>query len=280
VRWAFAPLLGLALALALAFLCLPLIAIFARAGPGEIVEQLGSEAAVEALLVSLETNLIAQAIILVVGTPAAYLLAMRRFPGRALVLTLVELPLVLPPAVAGIGLLAAFGSRGILGDELEVLGVRLPFTEAAVVMAIVFVASPFYLRQAVASFEAVERDLLAAARTLGASPWRVFRRVALPLARGGLGAGATLSFARGLGEFGATILFAGSFPGRTQTLPLAIYAEANRPGGFSTALAIGALLVVVSGAILLSAKLAPRWTRSISSSPSPSGTSSSGFPST
>jgi molybdate transport system permease protein len=280
VRRAFGPLLVVALALALAFLCLPLIAIFARAGPGEIVEQLGSEAAVEALLVSLETNLIAQALILLVGTPAAYLLARRRFRGRSLVLTLVELPLVLPPAVAGIGLLAAFGSRGLLGDELRVLGVRLTFTEAAVVMAIVFVSSPFYLRAAVAAFEAVEANLLAAARTLGASPWRVFRRVAFPLALGGLGAGATLSFARGLGEFGATIIFAGSFPGRTQTLSLAIYAEANRPGGFTTALAIGALLVVVSAAILLSAKLAPRWTRSVSSSPSPSGTSSSSFPST
>jgi molybdate transport system permease protein len=265
VSRAFGPLTAVALALALAFLCLPLLAIFLRVGPGEIVAQLGSEAAVEALLVSLKTNLIAQAIILAVGTPAAYFLAMRRFRGRSLVLTLIELPLVLPPAVAGIGLLAAFGARGLLGEELEVLGIRLPFTETAVVMAIIFVASPFYLRAAVSAFEAVEHDLLAAARTLGASPFRVFRRVSIPLSLGGLGAGATLAFARGLGEFGATILFAGSFPGRTQTLPLAIYAEANRPGGFTTALAIGALLVVVSGAILLSAKLAPRWTRSLSS---------------
>ena len=137
---------------------------------------------------SLKTNLIAQAFILVVGTPAAYLVAMRRFRGRSLVLTLIELPLVLPPAVAGIGLLAAFGSRGLLGDELAVLGIRLTFTQVAVVMAIIFVSSPFFLRAGVSAFEAVEADLLAAARTLGASPWRVFRRVALPLALGGLGA--------------------------------------------------------------------------------------------
>ena len=127
------------------------------------------------------------------------------------------------------------------------LGIRLTFTQVAVVMAIIFVSSPFFLRAGGSAFEAVEADL-AAARTLGRAPWRVFRRVALPLALGGLGAGATCR-SRGLGEFGATILFAGSFPGRTQTLPLAIYAEANRPGGFTTAIAIGALLVVVSGAI-------------------------------
>jgi molybdate transport system permease protein len=140
-------------------------------------------------------------------------------------------------------------------------------------MAIVFVASPFYVRAAIAAFAAVEPDLIAAARTLGAGPARVFARVALPLALGGLGAGSTLAFARGLGEFGATILFAGSFPGRTQTLSLAIYAESDRD--FDTALALGALLVVVSAAVLLSTKLVARWTSSRSTSPSPSATSPS-----
>jgi molybdate transport system permease protein len=275
-RGAFTALLVGALALALFFLALPLVAIFAEAGPEAIVRQLGSPSARDAIVVSLETNLIAQAVILAVGTPAAYLLASRRFRGRALVLTLLELPLVLPPAVAGVGLLAAFGSRGLLGGGLDVLGLRLPFTQTAVVLAVIFVASPFYLRQAVAAFEAVDPDLLAAARTLGAGPARAFGRIALPLALGGLGAGATLAFARGLGEFGATIIFAGSFPGRTQTLPLAIYAEFDRD--FTTALAIGALLVAVSAAILLATRLVTRWSFG-STWTSPSATSGSASPS-
>lgn len=275
MRVAFRVLCAAALAVALSFLALPLVAIFLRVTPLEILRRLDGEGATDALLVSLRTSLVAHALVLLVGTPAAYLIAARpRFRGRALLTTLIELPLVLPPAVAGIGLFAAFGSRGLLGGSLDAVGVRLPFTQAAVVLAVVFVASPFYLRAAIAAFEAVDPDLLAAARTLGAGPARVFRRVALPLAAGGLGAGSTLAFARGLGEFGATIVFAGSFPGRTQTLPLAIYAEFNRPGGFDTALAIGALLVVVSVAILLSTKLVPRWTRSGSTSISRSATSS------
>jgi len=277
VRAAFTALLAGALALALGFLALPLVAIFVEAGPLDIVRQLGSAPAREALLVSLKTNLIAQAAILAVGTPAAYLLATRRFRGRAVLITLVELPLVLPPAVAGVGLLAAFGRAGLLGDSLDLLGLALPFTQTAVVLAIVFVASPFYLRQAVAAFEAVDPDLLAAARTLGAGPARTFGRVAVPLALGGLGAGATLAFARGLGEFGATIIFAGSFPGRTQTLPLAIYAEFSRD--FPTALAIGALLVAVSAAILLSTRLVTRWRPFGSPSTYPFATSRSGSPS-
>ncbi len=277
MRWAFSALLAGALALALFFLALPLVAIFVEAGPAEIVRQLGSASARDAIVVSLKTNLIAQAAILAVGTPAAYLLATRRFRGRSLVLTLVELPLVLPPAVAGIGLLAAFGSAGLLGDSLDVLGLRLPFTQTAVVLAVIFVASPFYLRQAVAAFDAVDPDLLAAARTLGASPARTFGRVALPLAAGGLGAGATLAFARGLGEFGATVIFAGSFPGRTQTLPLAIYAEFDRD--FTTALAIGALLIAVSAAILLTTRLVTRWSPLGSPWTSPSATSRSASPS-
>src|SRR5207237_5187027 len=155
--------------------------------------------------------------------PAAYLLASRRFPGRAAVVTLVELPLVLPPAVAGIALLAAFGRVGLLGGTLHAVGLSIPFTKTAVVLAVAFVESPFYLRGAIAAFEAVDRTLLDAARTLGAGPARVFSRVALPLALGGLGASSAVALARGLGEFGATIIFAGSLQGVTQTLPLAIY---------------------------------------------------------
>ena len=262
-----------ALTIALVFLVLPLAAVFLRVSPVELFSQLGNPVAVDALLVSLKTSLVAHAFIVGVGTPAAYLLATRRFRGRALVLTAMELPLVLPPAVAGIALLAAFGSRGLLGGALEATGVSIPFTQAAVVLAVVLVASPFYLRAALAAFEAVDQNLLDASRTLGAGPFRTFRRVALPLAAGGLGAGSTLAFARGLGEFGATIMFAGSLQGRTQTLPLMIYAQLGRD--FDVALAVGALLVLVSLAILLAAKLTPSWTSFASIWPSRSGASTS-----
>jgi molybdate transport system permease protein len=192
-------------------------------------------------------------------------LARRRFPGRGLVLTLIELPLVLPPAVAGIALLAAFGRYQLLGGTLSALGITVGFTQLAVILAVAFVESPFYLRGAVAAFEAVDGTLLDAARTLGAPPARVFFRVALPLAAGGLGAASALALARGLGEFGATIIFAGSLQGVTQTLPLAIYAQFEQD--FDLALAIGALFVVLGAALLLFLKLVPGWTRSSSSSP-------------
>jgi molybdate transport system permease protein len=197
----------------------------------------------------------------------AYFVASRSFRGRALVITLVELPLVLPPAVAGIALLATFGRLGLLGGTFEALGVTVSFTQAAVVLAVTYVASPFYVRQAIAAFEALDPSLLDASRTLGAGPAKTFARIALPLASSGLAAGAALSFARGIGEFGATIMFAGSLQGVTQTLSLAIYAQfdLNR----DLALALGALLVFVSAAILLAAKLLPAWTRSLSMSLSP-----------
>jgi molybdate transport system permease protein len=230
---------------ALAFLALPLIAIFARVPPGRLAAQLSNPLVTNALVVSLQTSAIAQALILAFGTPTAYLLASRRFPGRSLVVTLVELPLVVPPAVAGIGLLAAFGRFGLLHTSV-------PFTQTAVVLAVAFVASPLYVRQAIVAFEAVDPNLVAASRTLGAGPVKTFFRVVLPLARGGLAAGEALAFARGLGEFGATIMFAGSLPKVTQTLPLAVYAAFDVD--FDVALAIGALLVLVSLALLLTLK--------------------------
>jgi molybdate transport system permease protein len=249
-----------AAAVALGFLLLPIVAIFARVTPGRLVAQLSRPVVTDALLVSLKTSAIAQGLVLVFGTPAAYLLATRRFRGRSLAVVLVELPLVLPPAVAGIGLIAAFGRFGLLGGTLDALGVRLGLTQAAVVIAVAFVASPLYVRQAIATFEAVDPDLVAAARTLGAGPVRTFFRVVLPLARRGLAAGGALAFARGLGEFGATIMFAGNLRGVTQTLPLAIYQQFDiQPDGFTTALAMSALLVVVSGALLVSLRLALQW---------------------
>jgi molybdate transport system permease protein len=272
-RTGFAALLALTLATALLFLLLPVVAIFLEVAPNRLLAQMTSDAAVDALHVTLKTNLVANAFILAIGTPAAYLLATRRFRGRALVITCVELPLVLPPAVAGIGLLAAFGSQGLLGDELNALGIEIAFTEVAVMMAVAFVASPFYLRQAIAAFEAVDRTLLDASRTLGAGPGRTFLRVALPLAGAGLGAGAALAFARGIGEFGATIMFAGSLQGVTQTLSLAVYEQFGV--AFEVAIAISALLVAVSGALLLAIKVVPGWTRSTWTSPSASAPSRS-----
>jgi molybdate transport system permease protein len=271
VRTVFTGALVLALTLVIGFLTLPLVAVFAQVPPGEVFDLLTSEVAVDALVVTAKTNLVANLLLLVIGTPAAYLLATRRFRGRSLAITLVELPLVLPPAVSGIALLATFGSLGLLGGTMRTLGVDVAFTQAAVVLAVLFVAGPFYVRPAIAAFEAVDETLLDAARTLGAGPARTFARVALPLAGAGLVAAAALGFARGLGEFGATIMFAGSLQGVTQTLSLAIYEQFDVD--FDVALALGALLVVLSGALLLAVKLIPGWTRSISLSPTRSAPS-------
>jgi molybdate transport system permease protein len=258
----------------LAFLALPIIALFTEFPLGDVPDLLRDPFVQDALEVTARTNAIANALIIGLGTPTAYLIAMRRFPGRALVITLIELPLVLPPAVAGIALLSAFGVGGLFGPALQDAGIVLPFSQWAVVFAVTFVASPFYLRQAITSFESVDPALTAASRTLGAGPARTLLRVSLPLAAGGLLAGWVLAFARGVGEFGATIIFAGSFPGVTRTLPLAIYTERDRD--FDVAVAMGALLVVVSVAILVAVNLLPAWTRFTSRSTTlfaPSGSS-------
>ena len=237
----------------LAFLVLPVVAIFAHVSPVTLAHQLGSPVVDDALRVSAITTAEAQALVLLLGTPAAYLIARRRFRGRALVVTAIELPLVLPPAVAGIGLLVAFGRTGLVHTGL-------PFTQAAVTLAVAFVSGPLYVRAAIATFEAVDPNVVDASRTLGAGPARTFFRVVLPLARGGLAAGEALALARGLGEFGATIMFAGSLQGVTQTLPLAIYAEFDV--NLDVTLAIGGLLVLISAALLVALKLASAWTLS------------------
>jgi molybdate transport system permease protein len=253
VRPAWFPVvLVVALAAALTFLTLPIVAIFVDSSPAQLVDALGERGALEALWLSLRTTAMALAIILIVGTPAAYLLATRSFRGKAVVVTLVELPLVLPPAVAGIALLAAVGPSGILGGAVEAAGIELALTTAGVVVALTFVASPFYVRQAMAAFAAVDRTLLDASRTLGASEARSFGRVMIPNAMPGLAAGTALALGRALGEFGATLMFAGSFQGITQTVPLAIYDRFSTE--FDSALALSAVLVAVSAAILLSVK--------------------------
>jgi molybdate transport system permease protein len=267
----FSGVLWVSAALVLVFLTLPLVAIFLRLTPRELVDALSSDVARSALRVTVVTTLVAQLVIVLVGTPAAYLVATRRFRARPVVVTLIELPLVLPPAVAGIALLATFGRVGLLGDALSGLGIEVAFTQLAVILAAIFVAGPFYVRPAISAFEAVDAGLVDAARTLGASPGRAFFRVVLPLATGSLGAGLALSFARSIGEFGATIMFAGSLKGVTQTLSLALYEQFDVD--FDTALAIGAELIVVSALILLGVKLIPSWRSSTSLSPIPSARS-------
>jgi len=255
-RGPFAVLLAVALGAAVPFLILPVVAIFANTPPSELLDSLGDQASQDALWLSLETTVIALVIIVVVGTPAAYLLATREFRGKAVVVTAIELPLVLPPAVAGIGLLAAFGPKGILGTALDDAGIQLVLETAGVVVALTFVAAPFYLRQAQAAFAAIDRDLIGAARTLGAGEARAFWRVAIPCAGAGISTGMALAWGRALGEFGATLMFAGSFQGITQTAPLAIFASFSTD--FPAALALSAVLVAVSAALLLGVKLLGR----------------------
>ena len=271
-RLAIAVAVAVVIAVVMAFLLLPIIALVTYQPVHDLFNGFGSKVATDAIEVSVKTNAIAFALMIVLGTPFAFILARSRFVGRSVVITLVELPLVMPPAVAGLGLLVAFGRLGLLGHTLSALGIDLAFTQAAVVIAILFVESPFYVRGAIAAFEAVDEDLIDVAGTLGAGPLRRMLRVAVPLAAGGLGASAAVAFARGLGEFGATILFAGSFQGSTQTLPLAVYSlfDAN----LDQAIAIGVLLIIISAAILLASKLLMRsWISSKSTSLSPEGRS-------
>lgn len=251
-RW-FPLVLGTSLAVALVFLTLPIAAIFLEAGPAELLRSVDDPQALDALRLSLITTTIALALILLFGTPAAYLLATRSFRGRSIAVTLIELPLVVPPAVAGIGLLAAFGPAGLLGGAIEDAGVRLVFETAGVVIALTFVGSPFYLRQAQAAFEAVDPTWLGASRTLGASEARTVARVAIPAAAPGLAAGTALAWGRALGEFGATLVFAGSLQGATQTAPLAIVELFG--SDFDAALALSAVLVAISAALLATVKL-------------------------
>ena len=262
IRGVLGTLFFLAIVVVLAFLVLPIIAIFIHVPPGRLLHELSNPVLTDALEVSLKTIVVSQIAILLLGTPTAYFLASRRFPGRPLLVTIVELPIVLPPAVAGIGLIVAFGRFGLLGPTFDALGINVSFNQAAVVFAISLVAGPFYVRQAIASFETVDTNLIAASRTLGAGPLRTFFKVTLPLARRGLAAGEAICMARGLGEFGATIMFAGSLQGRTETLPLAIYTEFEAQNGLDVSLAMSALLVIFSLAILLAMKGTGLWERS------------------
>jgi molybdate transport system permease protein len=207
----------------LAFLALPLLALLLRTPPTLLLAHLNDPQVLQALQVSLGTTLIATIIIILSGTPVAFFLSRHHLPGQRVIDTLIDLPTVLPPAVAGLALLLAFGRRGLLGNYLDLFGIQIAFTRTAVIFAQVFIAAPFYVKSAVIGFSGIDRELEQAASLDGASGWQLFRYILLPLSWSALLSGSMLSWARALGEFGATIIFAGNFPGRTQTMPLAIY---------------------------------------------------------
>lgn len=242
--------------LAMAFLLVPLLALLVRAPWRSLPSQLASTEVWQALQLSLISATAATAVALVLGVPLAWLLARTEFPGRGLVRALVTLPLVLPPVVGGVALLLALGRNGIVGKSLDAwFGITLPFTTAGVVVAEAFVAMPFLVISVEGTLRAADPRYEEAATTLGASRFTAFRRVTLPLIAPGIAAGAVLAWARALGEFGATITFAGNFPGRTQTMPLAVYlALQNDP---EAAIALSLILLAVSIAVL--AGLRDRW---------------------
>ena len=209
--------------IAVLFLAIPQIALLIRGIESRGWEGLPNSGITEALFLSLTTTALSSLLTIVIGTPLAYVLGRWRFTGRSLIVTLVELPIVLPPTVAGLALLITAGRKGLFGPLLASFGISLPFTTAAVVVAQTFVSAPFYIRAAQVGFAAIPRELEEAARVDGASGIILFRRITLPLSATGLAAGLTLSWARAIGEFGATILFAGSTIGRTQTMTLLVY---------------------------------------------------------
>lgn len=215
-----------------------------------------SPLAMDALLLSLKTTTTSLVILLVVGTPAAYVLSRRDFPGKRIVDALVDIPIVLPPSAAGIALLLAFGSEGLVGEHLEAFGVTLSFTTAAVIMAELFVASPFYLRQAIVAFSSASREVEEAAMVDGAGRFGVFTRITIPITLPALTAGAVTAWARALGEFGATIIFAGSFQGVTQTLPLAVF-EAQQ-SDFDAAVALSVLVLIFAFIVIFVSRFMTR----------------------
>jgi molybdate transport system permease protein len=244
-------------ALFLAFIIAPVSALFLRSTPSAFFAALRQADVQEALRLSALTTSISLSCAIVFGTPVAYLLARWSFPGRRLIDTLVDLPIVVPPAVAGVAVLIAFGRRGIFAPALDAAGIHLSFSTAAVVLAQLFVASPFYVRAARAGFLGVDRRLEEASATLGSGGFETFRRITIPLALPSLIGGAVLAWARALGEFGATIMFAGNLVGVSQTMPLAVYLKLES-GDLPAALALSIVLVLTSLGVLLVVRLAER----------------------
>jgi molybdate transport system permease protein len=237
------------------FLGLPVLSLVGRAIlDGSLAVAASSEAVLTALWLSLVTTSITLVITIVLGLPLAFVLARRTFRGKGLVEAIVDLPIVLPPSVAGLALLLVFGRRGLLAAPFEILGVAVSFTTVAVIVAQVFVAAPFFVRSARTGIAAVDRDLEDAARVDGASELQLFRSVTVPLAGAALAAGLVMSWARSLGEFGATIMFAGNVLGRTQTLPLVVYAE-FQGGGLDASIAAAAILVLAAFGVLVAVRV-------------------------
>jgi molybdate transport system permease protein len=239
----------LAAGLLLAFLVLPVVALILATGGADLLTGLANPLALAALGLSLFTTTCSLLVVLLLGTSLAWLFARHTGRGWRALSILVQLPIVIPPAVSGLALLLAFGRRGLFGPWLERAGIGLPFTTAAVVLAEVFVSAPFYVQAAASAFRRLDPALLLVSRSLGAGPTRTFFRVALPLSLPGLATGAALSWSRALGEFGATLMFAGNLTGRTQTLPLAIYTAMETD--LRAAKAMSLVLVVVAFALLL-----------------------------
>jgi molybdate transport system permease protein len=236
---------GIAAAILVGFIVVPLAGLVFHLTPRDLMDALRTPVAIDALRISVVTTAASLFLIAALGTPLAYVLARADFRGRRLVDAIVDLPIVIPPAVAGLALLLVFGRNGTFGPVLRLLGVQLSFSTAAVVMAQVFVASPFYVRAARAGFLTVDRNLEAASATLGMGPLRTFAFVTVPLAGHALLGGAVLSWARALGEFGATIMFAGNLQGISQTLPLAVYLNLES-GSITVATALSVMMIAFS----------------------------------
>ncbi|HET6248926.1 MAG TPA: ABC transporter permease [Tepidisphaeraceae bacterium] len=241
----------------LALLVVPLIVLLLHLSPGMLRHYLGDHATVQAIFLSLITTTTTLALAICLGTPLAYLLARGRIRGKGLIEVLVDMPTVLPPAVAGIALLLTLGRRGVLGIYLQRMGIEIDFTAVAVVIAQTFVAAPYFIKSATVGLASVSDELLEVAALDGASPAQTFGFVTFPLALRGLAGGAALCWSRALGEFGATIIFAGNYPGRTQTMPLAIY-MGFESGNLSESLTLAGILLIVSFSLLLAIRAALR----------------------
>ncbi len=246
------------------FLALPVVVLVGRAVlDGSLGRALASPAVVEGLRLSLATTAISLVIAVGLGLPLAVVLARQRFRGQGLIEAIVDLPIVLPPSVAGLALLLVLGRRGFLGEPLTALGIEIPFTTVAVIIAQVFVSAPFFVRSARTGLAGVDRDLEDAARVDGASESQVFRHITVPLAGRALAAGIVMSWARSLGEFGATIMFAGSLEGRTQTLPLVVYGQFEG-GDLDLSIAAAAILVLAAAGVLVAVRVL-HWGRALDS---------------
>ncbi len=248
------PIVAMAALLAL-FLGLPVLTLLVRAVlDGSLAGAVVSPVVIDALSLSLVTTAISLALTVTFGVPLAFVLARRRFPGKGLLEAVIDLPIVLPPSVAGLALLLVFGRRGLLGAPFDLAGISVPFTVVAVILAQTFVSAPFFVRSARTGFAGVDSDLEDAARVDGASERQLFRMITVPLAGAALAAGLVMSWARSLGEFGATIMFAGNVEGRTQTLPLVVYGE-FQGGNLDSSIAAAAILVLAAFGVLVAVRV-------------------------